>query len=232
MTTFYAKDANGNQFPVTPTPIGPQAGAGAICVTHASDAVAEPGGAAISGAAMPSGGVGLTGWMSAIWSKLSGTLAVSASSLPLPSGAATSASQPALNGDGGALAHVTNFPAVQVVSGSGAAGSPPVNSPVSIAGFDGANKQHIRTDASGNVSVNDAQSAPFAGAVAMTVGTTYAAQRSVGVLCTAPGNAVFQFPDISTVTLPVFVGWQIFPFACTQIVSAGTTATATYFNFK
>jgi len=34
----------------------------------------------------------------------------------LPTGAATSALQPALNGDGGALAHVTNFPATQPVS--------------------------------------------------------------------------------------------------------------------
>jgi hypothetical protein len=38
--------------------------------------------------------------------------------LPLPTGAATAANQPALNGDGGALAHVTNFPATQVVSGT------------------------------------------------------------------------------------------------------------------
>ena len=80
--------------------------------------------------------------------------------------------------------------------------------------------------------VADSQSAPFAGAVAMTVGTTYSAQRSVGVLATVAGNVQFQFPDASTLTLPVFVGWQTFPFAATQIVSAGTTATATYFNLK
>ena len=36
----------------------------------------------------------------------------------MPSGAATSANQPALNGDGGALAHVTNFPATQAISAS------------------------------------------------------------------------------------------------------------------
>ena len=39
--------------------------------------VAEPGGAAITGAAMPSGGVGLTGWLSAIWKALTGTINVS-----------------------------------------------------------------------------------------------------------------------------------------------------------
>ncbi len=82
------------------------------------------------------------------------------------------------------------------------------------------------------VPVTDLQSAPFAGAVAMTVGTAYPAQRSVGVLCTVAGNVEFQFPDGSTLTLPVFAGWQIFPFAVTQIVAAGTTATATYFNLK
>ncbi len=44
------------------------------------------------------------------------TQPVSVGSLPLPSGAATAAAQPALNGDGGALAHVTNLPATQAVS--------------------------------------------------------------------------------------------------------------------
>lgn len=155
MTTYYAKDANGNLFPVSPAPIGPQPGAGAYCFTPATDALAEPGGAVVTGAAMPPGGAGLTGWLSAIWKTLTGILTVS-----------------------------------------------------------------------------DAQSAPFAGAIAMTVGTTYAAQRSVGVLCTIAGNAEFQFPDGSTLTLPVNPGWQTFPFAVTQIVAAGATATATYFNLK
>ncbi len=41
---------------------------------------------------------------------------VTVSALPLPAGAATSANQPALNADGGALAHVTNFPANQAVT--------------------------------------------------------------------------------------------------------------------
>lgn len=60
----------------------------------------------------------------------SGKLQAAASAAPcpvtvissaLPTGAATSANQPALNGDGGALAHVTNFPATQPVSGTVAA---------------------------------------------------------------------------------------------------------------
>lgn len=80
--------------------------------------------------------------------------------------------------------------------------------------------------------VFDTQSSPFQGAVAMTVGTTYAAQRSVGVLATVAGNVQFQFPDSSTLMLPAFVGWQTFPFACVEIVAAGTNATATYYNLK
>ena len=51
-------------------------------------------------------------------SNLPATQAISAASLPLPSGAATAALQPALNADGGALAHISNFPATQAVSGT------------------------------------------------------------------------------------------------------------------
>jgi hypothetical protein len=40
----------------------------------------------------------------------SNPLPVGVSSLPLPAGAATAALQPAINGDGGALAHITNTP--------------------------------------------------------------------------------------------------------------------------
>jgi hypothetical protein len=80
--------------------------------------------------------------------------------------------------------------------------------------------------------VSDLQSAPCAGAVAMTVGASYAAQRSLGVLCTVAGAIQIQFSDASTLILPVGVGWQTFPFAVTQVLAAGTTATATYFNLK
>jgi hypothetical protein len=121
--TFYAKDANGNLFPVTPTPIGPQAGAGAICVTLATDI--------------------------------------------------------------------------------------------------------------GSLAVADSQSAPFLGAVAMTVGTTYAAGRSVRVFPTVSGNVEFQFADGSTLVEPVFANMpQTFPYSVTMIVAAGTSATATFFNLK
>jgi hypothetical protein len=80
--------------------------------------------------------------------------------------------------------------------------------------------------------VYDTQSAPFQGAVSMTAGTTYAAQRSVGVLCTVAGNVAMTMADASIITLPVAVGWNTFPFAATAINSSGTTATATYYNLK
>jgi hypothetical protein len=81
-------------------PLGAQAGAGAVPTVPASDITnLEPAATPITGVSMPAGGAGLTGWLSAIWSKLSGTLAVSgtfwqatqpvsAASLPLPTGAA------------------------------------------------------------------------------------------------------------------------------------------------
>lgn len=81
---------------------GQATSASSLSVVLASDALADPAGAAITGFAMPAGGVGITGWLSAIWAEVSTTLtvsvsnaalAVTASALPLPSGAATAASQ-------------------------------------------------------------------------------------------------------------------------------------------
>lgn len=80
--------------------------------------------------------------------------------------------------------------------------------------------------------VIDSNSAAFQGAVAMTVGTTYAAQRSVGANCTVAGNVAVTFADASTLTVPVAVGWQTFPFAITAVNTSGTTATCTYSNLK
>lgn len=83
-------------------------------------------------------------------------IAVTNASLPLPTGASTSSLQPALNGDGGALSHVTNFPATQPVSiaaqpalvaGSALIGSVSVNDGTTtannIAGDSGQNAQII-----------------------------------------------------------------------------------------
>ena len=241
--------------------------------TVAGTVTVNDGGAPVTGAAMPAGGSGISGWLSAIWTKLSGTLAVSwtgqsvaatqsgawsvavsnlaatqaisASALPLPTGAATAALQPALNADGGALAHITNFPTSQAVSGAVSVTNLPSTQAVSWSGQTVGVSSLPSLPAGANVigsvnvanfpssqSVSDLQSAPFSGAVAMTAGTVYATQRSLGVLCTSSGNVQMQLSDGSSLTLPVTGGWQTFPFAVVQIVAAGTTATATYFNLK
>ncbi len=49
---------------------------GALVVTN-REGLAEPNGTAVTGASMPSGGLGLTGWLSAIWKALTGTINVS-----------------------------------------------------------------------------------------------------------------------------------------------------------
>ena len=95
-----------------------------------------------TGVAGPTGGIGIRGWLSGIYSRLgsplavtgtffqatqpvsgtitanagTGVMAVSAAALPLPTGAATSAGQAAINADGGAQSHVMNFPASQAVT--------------------------------------------------------------------------------------------------------------------
>jgi len=159
---------------------------------------------------------------------LPATQAVSATALPLPAGAATSAGQPALNGDGGSLAHITNLPATQAVSATAL----PLPAGAATSAGQSAIVAALGTPLQAGGAVADANSAAFVGAVAMTPGTTYAAARSVRVIATVAGNVVFQFPDASTLTEAVYVGAQTFPYACTQIVSAGTTASATYFNLK
>jgi hypothetical protein len=80
--------------------------------------------------------------------------------------------------------------------------------------------------------VADYQDASFAGAVAMTVGTTYAPQRAIGANCSVAGNMSVTFVDASTLAVPVQVGFQTFPFAVTAVNTGGTTATCTYVNLK
>ena len=112
---------------------------------------------------------------------------------------------------------IGNFPTTQPVSWSGQS--------VSLTGALPAG-----TNAIG--SVVDTNSAAFLGAVAMTVGATYAAQRSIAALCTAGGNMTVTFADASTLVVPVAVGFQTFPFAVTAVNTSGTTATCTYANLK
>jgi hypothetical protein len=83
------------------------------------------------------------------------------------------------------------------------------------------------------VSDNGAASnnAPFEGAVAMAIGTPQTAQRSVGAYCSTAGTAVIELADTSTLTVPVSVGWQTFPFAAVEIVSV-SGASCVWSNLK
>jgi hypothetical protein len=81
--------------------------------------------------------------------------------------------------------------------------------------------------------VSDSQNAGYQGAVAMTVGTTYAAQRSVKANCTTTGNVSLTLSDGSTdVWIISAVGSTVIPYAATAINFSGTTATCTYSNLK
>lgn len=85
-------------------------------VTFSAGVTTTDSGAAITGATMPTGGSGLTGWLSAIWSKLSGTLSVSWSGQSV--GVSSLPSLPAGSNAIGAVS-VSNLPATQAVSWSG-----------------------------------------------------------------------------------------------------------------
>jgi hypothetical protein len=59
--------------------LGQAAKAASLSIVPASNlSNLEPAGAAITGATMPSGGVGLTGWLSAIWKALTATISTQA----------------------------------------------------------------------------------------------------------------------------------------------------------
>ena len=70
------------------------------------------------------------------------------------------------------------------------------------------------------------------GAVAMTVGTSYAEARQLFINCTAAGNVALTFTDSTVLVVPVLAGLTILPWAVTAINTSGTTATATYANLK
>ena len=144
-------------------------------------------GAAITGAAMPSGGVGALGWLSAIWSKLSGTLSVSAASLPLPTGAALEA--------GGNLAAISAAAGTQADAAYSGSGS---GSPISLLKWIGAALKGTLSVSWAGLTVADGQTETGIAAVGKMLfnGTTYDRQRS-GVLI---GSALMQPIDGTTGT--------------------------------
>ena len=67
----------------------------------------------------------------------------------------------------------------------------------------------------------------------LTVGTAAAAGKAVQIVCTVAGNVVMTMAGTGgNITIPVNVGYNLLPFAITEIVTSGTTATATYANLS
>lgn len=67
-----------------------------------------------------------------------------------------------------------------------------------------------------NITTTDQNGAAFSTAAPMTAGQTYAAGRSVGINATATGNITLITSGGSTITLPIYVGWNTYPFAVTS----------------
>jgi len=210
--------------PETPLTLGPALSAASLPVVIASDQ--GPQNVAQSGAWTAGRTWTLSAGSDVVSSVQNGTWTVGLSGL-LPAFAATpTVNLGTLGGAGTAANQATEIAYLTTIaSNSSAVHSAP--------GASAATALTVQGSAAGvALPVADSNSAAFAGAVAMTVGTLYAPQRAVGVLATNAGNVQFLFPDASTLTLPVIIGWQTFPFACTQIVASGTNAPATFFNLK
>ena len=88
----------------------------------------------------------------------------------------------------------------------------------------------VNVDATHGLPTIDPNNAAFQGAVLMTVGTTYTAQRSLAAVCTTVGNITVTFADASSMTVPVNLGYQAFPYAITAV--SASTATCTFNNLK
>jgi hypothetical protein len=142
------------------------------------------------------------------------TQPVSVTSLPLPSGAATAAAQPALNGDGGALAHVTNFPATQAVTGTFWQTTQPVSAaslPLPAGAATSANQPTINGDGGAQSHIMNfpaTQAAPL-GSASTNGSTTIATGGTFQTLLasnSARKGCLIQNPTTATEPLYVSVG--------------------------
>jgi hypothetical protein len=157
------------------------------------------------------------------------TQPVSATSLPLPSGAATAAKQPALGTAGAPSADVLTVQGkagmtALVVDGSA------VTQPVSAASLplpSGAATSALQTTISGKLDTLHADGVPVSGVGAMTPDVATTAGRGVQIICTVAGNVSLTFTDTSIQVIPVAVGLTRLPDAVTTLNSSGTTATVT-----
>jgi hypothetical protein len=141
---------------------------------------------------------------------------VSAASLPLPTGASTAALQPALNGDGGALAHITNFPATQAISaaslplpsGASTAAKQPALGTAGAASADVLSVQGIASMTPLLVN-GSASTQPVSGTVTANAGTGFPSTTSAGSsgtnLITVQGSASGVAIPTSLASLPALV---------------------------
>lgn len=77
-----------------------------------------------------------------------------------------------------------------------------------------------------------ADSAPYVGAVPVTIDTLTEPGRGFAVLCYASGQVTVEFSDESEFTFPVVPGLSVYPFAVSKVVSATTTATGSFWNMR
>lgn len=74
---------------------------------------------------------------------------------------------------------------------------------------------------------------PVTGMIAMsTLDTVYTVGRYFAVKCTVAGNVAITYSDDTISVLPVVVGLNVFYSAVKKVNTSGTTATATYENWK
>lgn len=184
------------------------------------------------------------------------TQPISASALPLPSGAATLQAQttqiatlgavadnPAITGS---VSHTSLLKGIaQLLSGTlsttisaGSALIGKVSLQVAGADVSSGNAMPVYTatlplpnnaaTASNQTTLNALQQ-PILGVASYTLGQTTSPGRAVGVYCKgSTGEAVFAFADNSQITVPISSGYCEFGYAVTQVVS--TTATSVTFT--
>lgn len=71
---------------------------------------------------------------------------------------------------------------------------------------------------------------PIKSFYAITPGTSAPLGQVFVVNCTVAGNVVVRMSGGMNHTIPVAVGYSVFPYEVETVVVAGTTATATYEN--
>ena len=201
-------------------------------------APALPSGAAadgtdVTGASMPAGGTGIRGWLSASYGKLAAIV----TALGSPFQAGGNIGNTAF-GISGTLPAFAAPPTINLGTLNGAAQDGTdvtgASMPAGGTGIRGwlsagyAKLAAIAASLAGTLTVSDGNNAAFSTAAAMTANQAIAAARSVGVVCTSAGSIVLTLSGGETITLPVSLGWQTFPFAATTFAFANSAAGSVY----